>query len=218
MDYKELPNDHDFFDDKHVEGFLRNHGTGVNNVGRRRLGWIINEYNKPSVLDVACGTCVNYETWSQMGIDFDYCGVDRTKKFIQHANKLYGNKIQAMMGFAQDLPFADGEKDIVVLRHVLEHLPEYETVVKEAIRVASREVILVFFLPLIDGEDNQIEKRSSNIEGRPDIFHYWNTYSLSKLKAFLYDLGLKPDFELVFTPGAAHHDTICRIKLNKSET
>src|SRR5581483_6158214 len=55
------------------------------------------------------------------------------------------------------LPFSDDSFDVVLLRHVLEHLPPWlmQAVLAEATRVARRAVVMVFHLPPEHGRSRQ---------------------------------------------------------------
>ena len=64
------------------------------------------------------------------------------------------------------MPLADASVDVVLCRHVLEHLDDYRPAVTEAVRVARRRVFLVLFrLPThrqrrqigLDNWDNRID-------------------------------------------------------------
>src|SRR6185436_15019398 len=142
---------HDFMTPEHIAGFLRNHNTGMNNLGRHRLAAMIREYSNPTVLDVACGTCVNWEVIKTLGVQCQYTGLDRTKNMLAHAKSLYGNEITLQEGKIQNIPFQDNSFDVVIARHILEHLEEgYEAAIKEILRVASKQVIIVLFVDLAD--------------------------------------------------------------------
>lgn len=214
--YKEHGNDHDFFEKDHLERFLRNHKTGVDNLGRQALGRILGEYNIPKVLDIACGSCVNWETWKLMGIPCEYNGLDLTEGLLDVArNKYEDDKIELKQGYAQDVDqyYSDDSMDVVILRHILEHVynGEYEEIVRKAFNAAKSELIIVFFLEPHKGTEHVIEERSSNIDGHPEITHYWNEYSWGKLSEFFATLGCKIKTQQVYTPGAAHIDTIVRL-------
>lgn len=207
------PNDHDHFTKEHVAGFLRQHRTGVDNHGRLALLQIVGQYQPVSVLDIACGTAVNYEVFRNFKLDCDYTGLDRTQQFLDHASELYGedDNFTAVHGFVQDLPFEDGSKDVVIVRHILEHLPpdEVELVIREAYRVASKELVVVFFLEPHGGPEHTIEERQSgDLDG---VTHYWNTYSNIRMMQLFASLGGRIERHSVVTPGAAHHDSIVRI-------
>jgi len=209
IDYKDRRDNHDFMTPEHVASFLRNYRTGTDNLGRYHLAKIIGTHNNPSVLDVASGTCVNWEVIRNLGIQCKYTGLDRTKKMLAHAKTLYGDKIQLAEGYIQDIPFADSSFDIVIARHIFEHLQEgYERAIKEVFRVASKEAILVFFLDLASGPQDIIK------ESDPDennCTYFWNTYSHDKLFSFLSSLNCRIVSDYIRTPGAAANDTIIRL-------
>lgn len=211
--YKTRKDDHDFMEPDHVARFLRKHKTGVDNIGRTALVQILGSYDNPKVLDAACGTGVNYEVFRNFGLRCEYTGLDRTQKLLDHAIDLYVENTyefpKFQQGYVEEMPFQDGEFDVVILRHILEHLAEgYELAIKEALRVAKKEVIVVFFL------DPSTETEDDISESDPDgngCTYFWNTYSWSKFVDFLAPMGYKMSRHRVVTPGAAHADTIVRI-------
>lgn len=215
MNYRNNTNDHDFFTDEHIRNFLRNHNTGINNRGRQALGHIIQQYENPSVLDVACGSCVNYEVWRLMGIKHEYIGFDLTQKLLDEAKRRYGDSIKLIQGFAQELSghFQTDTIDVIIIRHFLEHVHngDYQPIIKQAFDIATKELDIVFFLEPHGGPNDIIERRSSNIEGHPEVVHYWNIYSLSKFLQFITTLGCKIEKHYIITPGAAAADTIFRL-------
>lgn len=212
-------NDHDFMEPDHVARFLRNHNTGVTNKGRMALGDFIQRTfqfssKPPRVLDVACGTCVNYETFRGMGVNCLYEGIDRTPKLIAHAKRLYGDEIKVHRGYAQDLPFVNDSFDVIILRHIAEHMHpvDFAAAVDEAVRVSDKEVLIVFFEPPTGEPEHIIEERSSGIPGRSEVTHYWNRYSHRRLMEHLMSYGHKVSkAQPIFTPGAAHADVVYRI-------
>ena len=195
--------------DDQVKRFLRNYKTGTDNNGRKALAGILADYDNPKVLDAACGTAVNYEVLAANNIPVQYTGMDRTIKFINYAKELYGDNITMVEGYVQEMPFQDNEFDVVILRHILEHLEDYELAVREAIRVAKKEVIIVFFLDPSNDLQDQIEVRKTEYEG---YTYWWNTYSWPKFVRFVSEFGLLPQRCVFETPGAAHRDTIVRLK------
>jgi ubiquinone/menaquinone biosynthesis C-methylase UbiE len=206
--YKNTPDNHDFMEKDHIARFLRNDGTGVDNLGRRAVSNIVRSYGNPTVLDIACGTAVNWEVFKKFDAPCKYTGLDRTKNLLAHAKELYGSEISLVEGYAQSLPFEDNSVDVVIIRHLLEHLQEgYEYVIEEALRVTKKELVIVFFLDLIRGEDDRIS------ESRPDengCTYFWNEYSHSKFMRFVSSLRVRPVVAYVRSPGAAHADTIFR--------
>lgn len=213
--YKNHSNDHDFFQEDHISRFLRQHKTGTDNNGRIRLGELIHENKYSTILDVASGSCVNYETWKGMNCKIKYTGFDLTQNLLNEARRRYGSEIELKHGYAQELleNFQPKSFDFVVIRHYLEHAfaGQYETIIKQALEIADKELVIVFFLDLIDGPDDIIEERSSNIEGKPEITHFWSCFSKDKLFNFLSTLGCQIKIEYVVTQGAAANDTIIRL-------
>jgi len=208
--FKSSPDNHDFMEKDHIARFLRNHKTGADNLGRRALASIIAQYPGGTVVDAACGTCVNWEVFREMAVPCSYIGVDRSKDFLAHAKELYGDEIEVREGYVQELPFEDDEVDVVVMRHIVEHLQEgYEDAIREGLRVAEKELVLIFFLEPSNKDEDEV------IESEPDengCTYFWNTYSYTKLVTFLSQFGYQVTYGQVATPGAAHVDTILRIK------
>ncbi len=207
--------DHDHMTREHAEGFLRQGGTGTDNVGRHALAEILSYYPEPRrVLDGACGSAVNYEVFRNLQVPVDYTGLDRTSVLLDVARDKYGDGVEgysfkAEEGYIEEMPFADNEFDVVILRHILEHLEEgYEVAIKEALRVAEKEVVLVFFLTPHGAWEHNIEERPSGDTG---CTHFWNTYSWPQLVQFLTGFGVQVKRHTFTTPGAVHPDTIVRL-------
>lgn len=215
MNYLSHGNDHDFFDKEHVERFLRNHKTGTDNHGRQYLGYLLRQYENPSVLDIACGSCVNHETWRNMGIPHRYTGLDLTQKLLDEASKRYPDSVTLLRGYAQDAAsiFTNEKFDVVVIRHFLEHVynGQYESIVEQAFQLANKELIIVFFLTPHGGMEDKVEERSSGIDGHPEVTHFWNEYSWPKFVNFIAKFGCRVTTECIVTPGAAHTDFIVRV-------
>ncbi len=201
---------HDFMQPDHVSNFLRNHNTGVNNIGRFNLAAILANYPAGTkVLDAACGSCVNYEVFRNHKVPCVYTGLDRTDKLLEEARRRYGDEITLVKGFVQEMPLPDESQDVVILRHIVEHLEEgYELAIKEALRVAKKEVILVFFLTPRQEMTDLIEQSQPDENG---CTYFWNTYSWPKFTMFIASLGVQIQVKHVRTPGAAHSDTIVRL-------
>jgi len=85
---------------------------------------------------------------------FTWAGLDATERMVAAARRLFPH-IPVHHGDAGDLPFADGSFDVVLLRHVLEHLPEWllPRALREATRVARKAVCLdLYIAPTGDGD------------------------------------------------------------------
>lgn len=194
---------------EHVAGFLRNHRTGTDNLGRQALARVVGLYDNPVVLDLACGTCVNWEVFKNAGVKCQYVGMDRTEGMLAEAHRRYGAEINLHRGYVQETYMPDGFADVVIMRHILEHLQEgYEATIREGLRVASKELVVVFFLDPADTAEDQMQ------ESTPDennCTYFWNTYSWPKFTQFIVSLGYQMKVDRVVTPGATHADTIVRI-------
>jgi ubiquinone/menaquinone biosynthesis C-methylase UbiE len=129
-----------------------------------------------SVLDIPCGLCIDYPILKYHSID--YLGVDITSSFV---NRAISQNIPARLGRIQDIPCSDSSFDIVYSRHILEHLESYETALKELIRVAKKEIVIVFFRVPHNADVDSIII-GDYVDGYP-IYH--NIYSKPKLETFL---------------------------------
>jgi ubiquinone/menaquinone biosynthesis C-methylase UbiE len=208
--WRDRKDNHDFMQPDHVSRFLRNHNTGVNNLGRLYLASLISQHGEGvTVLDAACGSCVNYEVFRNHKIPCVYTGLDRTDKLLEEARRRYGNEITLVKGFVQEIPLPDESQDVVVLRHILEHLEEgYELAIKEALRVAKKEVVVIFFLTPHGGQQDEMSESKPDENG---CTYWWNTYSWPQFAKFVVSLGVQIQVKHVVTPGAAHYDTIVRL-------
>ncbi len=132
-----------------------------------------------SVLDVGCSTGVEYEGFKKYGPYVKYTGVDFTPNSVRIAAKLFP-EVPFLMGDIRALPFSAKSFDVVLARHIFEHLPEIERALGELLRVARQKVIIVFFLELQNLRG--LEKRDENLEG--DKIFDW-TYDRSYFYEFL---------------------------------
>jgi ubiquinone/menaquinone biosynthesis C-methylase UbiE len=214
--YLEHKNDHDYFSEDHIRNFLRNHRTGTDNLGRQKLGQIIKDAGYQCIIDAPSGSAVNFEVFKNMGVPIkEYVAFDLTTKLLEEAKRRYGKSIFTCQGYVQEIDkyFAADAMDVAICRHVFEHLPpgDMEVVIEKMLRIVKKEVILVFFNDFNMGPDHIFEERSSNIEGHPEVTHYWNTFSLPKFLKFITSFGYKIERHHVATPMAAHADNIFRI-------
>lgn len=207
--FKRTLDNHDFMSPEHIAGFLRNHRTGTDNLGRQALAQIVRQYDNPVVLDLACGTCVNWEVFKNAGVKCQYVGMDRTEGMLAEARRRYVGEIDLRHGYVQETLLPDDFADVVIMRHILEHLQEgYEAAIREGLRVASKELVVVFFLDPADTAEDQIQ------ESTPDennCTYFWNTYSWPKFTRFITSFGYQMKVGHIVTLGAAHADTIVRI-------
>jgi ubiquinone/menaquinone biosynthesis C-methylase UbiE len=103
-----------------------------------------------TLLDCGCGVCTEYYGYKEDGYEIEYTGIDATKMLVEMGQK---SGINVVEGYLEELPFEDKKFDVVYIRHVLEHLPHYHESMSEAIRVAKKEVIVVFFIKPNEEQD-----------------------------------------------------------------
>jgi glycosyltransferase involved in cell wall biosynthesis len=100
-----------------------------------------------SLLDVGCGPGA---LWPRL-LDFrelSCVGVDVTGEMLSVARQKFPG-VPVCQADAAQLPFHDSRFDVVLLRHVLEHLPPplKDAALNEAMRVAGKAVALDFYVP-----------------------------------------------------------------------
>lgn len=139
-----------------------------------------------TILDIPCGLCVDYDAFKRTNPDIYYLGVDCSSTFI---DAVTARGIPAMRGKVQDIPCQDSSFDVILARHILEHLDSYQTAIQEMVRVAKKEVLIIFFIKPIDG--TQDKTVTADVNGYP-IYH--NRYSKSKLETFLKSLDKVKNF------------------------
>jgi 2-polyprenyl-3-methyl-5-hydroxy-6-metoxy-1,4-benzoquinol methylase len=77
-----------------------------------------------------------FETY---GMDLNHWAVWESKKVVA--------KSSLQTASAQELPFADGIFNVVIIKHIVEHLPQPEKAIKEIGRVAAKGGILILSTP-----------------------------------------------------------------------
>lgn len=104
-------------------------------------------------LDVGCKVGGSFTTVSKkFGFkEEEGLGIDINENNVKIFNELGFDGVVAK---ATDLPFEDGEFELVIFSHVLEHLPDYEQGIKalyECIRVSNKYVFIS--LPFFDEDE-----------------------------------------------------------------
>ncbi len=137
-----------------------------------RLHMLHKEYK--SVLDVGCGLCIDYDALKRSCPQLYYMGIDVASNFINTAT---ARGVPAILGNIDDIPFPDASFDCVYARHILEHLDGYQKALTEMIRVARKEVMVVFFIkPTASEEDRAVQAMVNSLP----IYH--NRYSKARLE------------------------------------
>lgn len=102
------------------------------------------------VLEVGCGTGgFSIAMLLRFGDKkFEYCAMDYSIEGLRSAKKRLvklrlDNRISLLAGDMLELPFSDGEFDMVVCPSVIEHLPEQKRACEEMVRVCKKSGVLV---------------------------------------------------------------------------
>lgn len=193
-------------DDEGAAQYMLTYGEGPGCETRIMVGNFINDGE--SVLDVGCGPGWNMEHFAQYSPEVKlYKGVDYSARFVRVANKRRKENLDEKFSTAKVLPFElqdcrnlqepDKSWDVVILQDVLEHTNGYEQTVREALRVARKRVIVVFWKPFrTSGDGDQI-----NDDGNDG---YGSNYEQQPWEDFLDRLGYVW-FDAETSPAANRH-------------
>lgn len=102
----------------------------------------VKEKGYESILDIPCGLCDEFFGYKKDAIDIKYYGVDITSVLVERAKKM---GLDVILGSIENIPYSDSSIDMCYARHILEHLSYYEKAISELIRVAKKEVVIIFF-------------------------------------------------------------------------
>jgi ubiquinone/menaquinone biosynthesis C-methylase UbiE len=98
-----------------------------------------------SLLDIGVMSGVSYRLVRDSPLRATYTGVDIGETVLADCRARHPEASWLQMS-ATDLEFGDASFDVVYVRHLVEHLPYYETALREAFRVARRHVLLCLFI------------------------------------------------------------------------
>lgn len=145
-----------------------------------------------ALLDVGCGGGHYLRSLRQaIQMPFTYTGVDATPDFLEAARRVWDSTpgVSFDLGDIYNLPFADGQFDVVMCNNVLYHLPSIVRPVAELLRVARRLVLVrtligvrsfrvqeVYSSAFFPGSDVEPAEEFTD-EGDPRSFAYLNIYS-----------------------------------------
>ena len=128
-------------------------------------------------LDVGCGAAPENEGLKQDKPGIIYTGIDITPELVEF-NQSRG--VNCVKGSATALPFENMSFDMVHCRHVVEHMSNIEAPLNELIRVAIKQVYVVFFIgPRYFVNQTNLD----NIGTDGEVFH--NIYSRRQIRKIL---------------------------------
>lgn len=114
-----------------------------------------------NIIDCGCGLATDYFGFKNDGHEINYTGLDSCKYLIDLNRSNGMAMIEAELN--ADLPLSDNSYECVYCREVLEHLPYYEKTIKEFVRIASKEIMIVFFIKPLE-ENEWVEEIKNKIE------------------------------------------------------
>jgi ubiquinone/menaquinone biosynthesis C-methylase UbiE len=130
-----------------------------------------------------CGVMSGVTLFTLRGADIrvDYTGIDISDAIISDCGANYPGETWLSMS-AMDLNFPAHSFDVVNCRHLLEHLPYYETAVREMFRVSRRYVVICLF---------QVPKSPEKLLRRetPDGYIWLNRYAPGPFETLLDSLS-----------------------------
>ncbi|MDY6934501.1 MAG: class I SAM-dependent methyltransferase [Spirochaetota bacterium] len=119
--------------------------------------------NGTNILDIGSGGGVQYRAIKEYADRISYTGLDITPRHIEFSRKMFP-EARFELGDAANLPFNDKEFDVSIIRHVIEHHPKdkAEKILAESLRVSKNCVLILFFIPPIEMQEDIIIKRKKS--------------------------------------------------------
>jgi 2-polyprenyl-3-methyl-5-hydroxy-6-metoxy-1,4-benzoquinol methylase len=109
----------------------------------RDLRELFTRADPSSLLDIGCGEGVHTYRWATQLGDRRVVGIDlEDPKLAAEWEKRQAPNLQYRTMKAENLPFADGEFDLVTAIEVLEHVPDPRRTVAEMARCARRHLLV----------------------------------------------------------------------------
>ena len=187
------------FKPEQVRDFLRVGPEGRDHPSRLKALELLQGMS--SVLDVGCGTGVMFELIRERRPDLDYLGVDVTPQFVAAARERFpADAGRFREGSLYELDRLPGAFDVVLCRHIVEHLPDYAPAVQHMYARARRKLIVVFYLPprplrLGRKRDERFERG-----------FYTHTYDLGRFVDHLLNALTPPPWEVRIHPRVGTSD------------
>ena len=132
-----------------------------------------------SLLDIGCGTGHNLAFFKELGLKAT--GIDTSKPMLHIAAKKLGADVELHLGCAEELPFNNNSFDIVTLITVLEFVTDPARVLKEATRVAQKQV----YLGILNKASLLAISRRIKGRFRDSIYNQAKFYSIWEIEAMV---------------------------------
>lgn len=185
----------DSFYEKYWQKRIEDFGEDLSGVAEVRAEAMIkilgDDVLRGKVLDVGCG---NGTTLYVLGKRFEFTpyGVDISQSAIDIA-KNHGIDTK-VANVSDKLPFNDKEFDVVICSEVLEHLVFPENALKEILRVAKDDAIIILTVPNIGYYGYRIKLlagKSPFEHGRYSSDEHLHFWTLESFRSLLMRLGMK---------------------------
>lgn len=128
------------------------------------------------VLDIACGDGLLLSALAQKGVFAS--GVDISEEGVKKCREK-GLDVSVVDVSTENLPFADGTFDTVIMLDVLEHVYAPETLLQEAVRVSKKYIIIS--VPNFNSLPARLQVLRGSVpeNNRPNKGHvYWFNYRI----------------------------------------
>jgi ubiquinone/menaquinone biosynthesis C-methylase UbiE len=145
--------------------------------------WLAHRYRETfSLLDGGVMSAVTYEKLQLAGLAVDYTGIDRSATVLADCCQRFP-RARWEHGNILDLAYGAATFDVVYARHLLEHVPYYETAVREMFRVARDSIVICLFQ--VPAEPERLLRRET-----PNGYIWLNRYAPGPLEALLRSLSV----------------------------
>jgi ubiquinone/menaquinone biosynthesis C-methylase UbiE len=123
------------------------HGRLIVSEHRGRYLWGAQLASGLKVLDAGCGTGYGLRILKEAGAA-QTVGVDVSADAVAQASEAMSDEhIEVLQADLKELPFSDGEFDLIVCFEVIEHVPEREVILDELARVLAADGVLCISTP-----------------------------------------------------------------------
>lgn len=144
---------------------------------------LFTEFLKPKqyerVIDIGCGTGNHLLYPVKLGLSIT--GIDPSPYMLDLSRKRVGGRCELKKAYAEDIPYGDNEFDIAILINTLEFIDDPLKVLREAGRVAKREVFIIVF----NSFSRYCRWEKINSLFYKNLFSNIRTFSLWKMKSLI---------------------------------
>jgi ubiquinone/menaquinone biosynthesis C-methylase UbiE len=145
-----------------------------NNISKVFFRNYVKNKQYKSLIDLGCGNATEFFAYQKEYPELSYLGID-SSVFLYNTNTSLG--VNMWNSPAENTGLLDNHSEVVFSRHLLEHQPQFQPVLKEMIRLASKEAIHVFFIPPKDNPEHIGYDSSQNL--------YHNRYNKNDIETFV---------------------------------